>query len=65
MSPPTPQKSICENLCKLVAKNSPPTNPWQRTHTNPWGEDSVGGEGRKKSRLGAWRLPSGCLFGLK
>ena len=22
-------------------------------------------EGRKKSRLGAWWLPSGCLFGLK
>ena len=25
----------------------------------------LGGWGRKKSRLGAWRLPSGCLFGLK
>lgn len=27
--------------------------------------DGLGGGGRKKSRLGAWRLPSGCLFGLK
>lgn len=30
-------------------------------HIADWG----GGEGVKKSRLGAWRLPSGCLFGLK
>ena len=56
-SPPTTHKK--NHFVKICA------NSWLKINTLIRGDGFRGGEGRKKNRLGAWWLPSGCLFGLK